>query len=671
MQAMNWDVNAAVDLFLENEGTQLGVMPETAVGYQVKEPDEDDGEDDDGGFRGRGEEIREQQRRASAAPPGSFPIGSFLSGMFPRVGSESFMASAFGDPWVLNQSRPRNVRDIPIMGDDDDDNGAVGGLKISEIPVEEAEMMEARENDPSQAGGSRVESMGGIGGTGAKPAEGKASGLGERGPVVDTGDEDKPDLLGGYMDPDLQDTEEHMIRAAIEESRKAALQSGGNNEELTRSFSSLNGDEDLERAMSLSLQTAEQERRNRERQVDSDGQDPLLHDEDGDEDPPGGLVRRTVHREETRRSTRISETTVHPGGEGPRMRSLVVERGSIGGNRRARGRGVGEAGSNIGPVRSGGVSSSGGGGNSTPGRRRGGPSTRKSAGGSGRRGCAPLDAEGEGGLRDLEGDISRDVGRAAGGRGVLGRGGPNGPRGDTGGATGRNESGAGLMDAPEDDVMADAENGHEESLGLSSAERAEAVMLESALFGVPYRGASVETGGSASRRPPVNSQIPSTFDDDRQLREEQDTAFAASLQADREKEMERQRRREEIEALERAEEESRREEGRAMQQAAEELERELERKRLDLPPEPENGDSSAIYLMVRLPDGSRRGRRFRRQDKLQALYDFIDVSGGVKPGSYRLAQTFPKRLISNGNAGISLEEAGLLNRQETLFLEWL
>lgn len=95
-----------------------------------------------------------------------------------------------------------------------------------------------------------------------------------------------------------------------------------------------------------------------------------------------------------------------------------------------------------------------------------------------------------------------------------------------------------------------------------------------------------------------------------------------------------------------------------------ELETQLAVKEANLPVEPSSDDENAMTLLVRMPDGSRHGRRFLRSDKLQvkdlleimlfsfsllvnifakpdsgifqSLFDFIDVGRVVKPGSYRL-----------------------------------
>lgn len=97
-----------------------------------------------------------------------------------------------------------------------------------------------------------------------------------------------------------------------------------------------------------------------------------------------------------------------------------------------------------------------------------------------------------------------------------------------------------------------------------------------------------------------------------------------------------------------------------------ELETQLAAKESSLPPEPSSDDDTAVTLLVRMPDGSRRGRRFRKSDNLQvkgllesillssfllvhtfvkpasgnfqALLNFIDIGRVVKPGSYRLVR---------------------------------
>lgn len=90
-----------------------------------------------------------------------------------------------------------------------------------------------------------------------------------------------------------------------------------------------------------------------------------------------------------------------------------------------------------------------------------------------------------------------------------------------------------------------------------------------------------------------------------------------------------------------------------------------------LPSEPPGTDPAAVTVQVRMPDGSRRSRRFLRSHPLQALFDFVDVQSrdtGMKPGSYKLVTQFPRRVFTDGTAGC-FSDAGLDHKQEALFME--
>ncbi|GKB90026.1 plant UBX domain-containing protein 8-like protein, partial [Tanacetum coccineum] len=198
----------------------------------------------------------------------------------------------------------------------------------------------------------------------------------------------------------------------------------------------------------------------------------------------------------------------------------------------------------------------------------------------------------------------------------------------------------------------------------------EAVMLEAAMFGgiaegsgyhVPYaphqymRNGLDENLGVYARptpRPPSPSLIAQ-----RSIREQQNEEYLAALQADREKEL-----------LEQSAKEAAMEEEKRMEEEARLKLEEQEQSTYDNGPEAyENwtrircrselvirgksasDDENAVNL-VRMPDGSRRGRRFLRTDKLQ-----------VKP--------YPRRAFSDGESSLSLDELGLTSKQEALFLE--
>ncbi|KAI3985405.1 hypothetical protein MKX01_033719 [Papaver californicum] len=212
--------------------------------------------------------------------------------------------------------------------------------------------------------------------------------------------------------------------------------------------------------------------------------------------------------------------------------------------------------------------------------------------------------------------------------------------------------------------------------GISSEEHDEAVMLEAALFGGVPEGPAynypypTRQTGSMGYYPRSAPRPPSpTLTAQRLLREQQDDEYLASLQADREKAEARIL--EEQAAREAALEEERKKEQEAQKKLLEEeeFERKLAAKEASLPQEPATDNENAINLLIRMPDGSRLGRRFLKSDRLQSLFDFIDVGRAVKPGTYRLVRPYPRRAFSDGESVISLSDLGLTGKQEALFLE--
>lgn len=212
--------------------------------------------------------------------------------------------------------------------------------------------------------------------------------------------------------------------------------------------------------------------------------------------------------------------------------------------------------------------------------------------------------------------------------------------------------------------------------GMSSVEHDEAVMLEAAMFGgIPdggynfaYAPHQFMQGGVSYPRPEPRPPSPSLVSQ-RILREQQDDEYLAALQADREK-AEARRLEEEASRQAALEEETRKEvEARKKMEEEQEFERQMAAKEASLPQEPAADNENAINLMVRMPDGSRRGRRFLKSDRLQSLFDFIDIGRGVKPNTYRLVRPYPRRAYSDGESTLTLNELGLTSKQEALFLE--
>jgi hypothetical protein len=154
------------------------------------------------------------------------------------------------------------------------------------------------------------------------------------------------------------------------------------------------------------------------------------------------------------------------------------------------------------------------------------------------------------------------------------------------------------------------------------------------------------------------------------------------------------------------------------------LERELAAKEASLPPEPPSTLEEAVSLMIRLPDGGRYMRRFRKTDRLQvgvhgwmdavveprsfafwftmnsrgciwdgerallltgidvsrvaqpqrllqSVFDWIDIQSrdtDIKPGSYNLVMQYPRRLFEDGGS-TTLAEADLGQKTEALFVQ--
>ncbi|PSS04138.1 Plant UBX domain-containing protein [Actinidia chinensis var. chinensis] len=216
----------------------------------------------------------------------------------------------------------------------------------------------------------------------------------------------------------------------------------------------------------------------------------------------------------------------------------------------------------------------------------------------------------------------------------------------------------------------DAEIAHAVSLSLKSAEQEKALREQGEKVGASEVEAYMPTVvGDVGKMVSSNGRyMLSAF--------VHDDEYLASLQADREKELraleeaEAQRLKEQA-AREAALEEERRkeEESRRKLEEEQEIERQLAAKEVSLPQEPTSDDEKAVTLLVRMPDGSRRGRRFRKSDKLQSLFDFIDVGRWVKPGTYRLVRPYPRRAFNDGESAATLNELGLASKQEALFLE--
>lgn len=135
-------------------------------------------------------------------------------------------------------------------------------------------------------------------------------------------------------------------------------------------------------------------------------------------------------------------------------------------------------------------------------------------------------------------------------------------------------------------------------------------------------------------------------EDSRRILQAQDEEYEASLAADREK----QRRQQE-------EQRRREEEERAEEIARKQKEERLARKRQSLPPEPSDDTEEICHIMVRLPSGSRVGRKFLNSCTLQDVYDFVDTAQSeVGMDTYLLASSYPRKEFDN--LGATLQSLG-------------
>ncbi|XP_073260536.1 plant UBX domain-containing protein 13 [Populus alba] len=202
---------------------------------------------------------------------------------------------------------------------------------------------------------------------------------------------------------------------------------------------------------------------------------------------------------------------------------------------------------------------------------------------------------------------------------------------------------------------------------ISSKEFDEAMQLEEALFGeIPEETLSrrpLRKQGVPDKSKGLNQQLPLPLPSHvaQQLLNQQNDEYLASLLADGLKD---------VDVLKGAETSCSKEgESQNKMLEGEEFERLLAAKEASLKQEPAPDDKNAVTLLVRMPDGNRHGRRFLKSDKLQLLFDFIDVGRAVKPGTYRVVRPYPRRAFSVSDISLSLNELGLTNKQEALFLE--
>ncbi|CAK9156840.1 unnamed protein product [Ilex paraguariensis] len=158
------------------------------------------------------------------------------------------------------------------------------------------------------------------------------------------------------------------------------------------------------------------------------------------------------------------------------------------------------------------------------------------------------------------------------------------------------------------------------------------------------------------------------------LREEQDAAYRAALEADQARERQRKEEQEGLEREAAEAERKRKEEEEARERAAREaaekeaaLVRMRQEKALSLGTEPEKGPD-VTQVLVRFPSGERKGRRFHCTATIQSLYDYVDSLGSLEVESYSLVSNVPRVVYGTEKLSWSLKKAGL-HPQASLFVE--
>ncbi|KAG1676923.1 hypothetical protein FOA52_014799 [Chlamydomonas sp. UWO 241] len=163
----------------------------------------------------------------------------------------------------------------------------------------------------------------------------------------------------------------------------------------------------------------------------------------------------------------------------------------------------------------------------------------------------------------------------------------------------------------------------------------------------------------------------------RLLLQEQNAEYEQSLAADREREVKRRAEREAAEAKERVREA---EEGaaRAAEQAEEtrravavaSVESRRASAKASLPEEPPSSatDAPTALVRLRLPDGGNVTRRFLADHTMGAVFVFVDSLDGVAYADFTLVCSYPRRVFTRADGGISLQDAGMAP-QAALFVQ--
>ncbi|XP_058113105.1 plant UBX domain-containing protein 10-like [Magnolia sinica] len=182
---------------------------------------------------------------------------------------------------------------------------------------------------------------------------------------------------------------------------------------------------------------------------------------------------------------------------------------------------------------------------------------------------------------------------------------------------------------------------------------------------------TIEEQSSAFRARAVEEE---TRRANRQVREEQDAAYRAALQMDREKEVIRELVIEEpahiqqqVEAHKKENIQKPRKSPTTAKQSgskAKETIKETQRKETVTP----RTGPLVTQILIRFPNGERKEQSFLCTDKIQSIYRYIDSLDLPGIGSYHLISNFPRKVYGFEQMNMTLKDAGL-HPSTSLFLE--
>lgn len=150
-------------------------------------------------------------------------------------------------------------------------------------------------------------------------------------------------------------------------------------------------------------------------------------------------------------------------------------------------------------------------------------------------------------------------------------------------------------------------------------------------------------------------------------------AEAAAREAERQRQAQEQAERQAAEVMAAEEAAAAAEQQRLADEAARRLQIKAAKSALLSPEVPSDSPEPHTSLLFRLPDGTKLSRRFRLDQAVQELFDYLDSegAGGLWPDTYKLVLQYPRRVLEPADAAsTTLQAAGFeAHSQQAVFVE--